>query len=80
MVTAHIARLVAGERVVQLADFASDDPAFAGTMAMDWAIRAADGGTEVTFEARDVPTGIGAVDHAVGLTSSLVNLAEFLER
>lgn len=80
VVTARIARLVTGGRVVQLADFASDDPAFAGTMAMDWAIRAADGGTEVTFEARDVPEGIGALDHAVGLTSSLVNLAAFLAR
>ena len=75
----RIARLVPGERVVQEVDFESDDPAFRGTMRMEWRIRADPDGTVVELEARDVPDGVGARDHAEGLTSSLANLAAYLE-
>lgn len=71
--------IVPGVRVVQEVDFVSDDPAFAGTMTMTWALSAADGGTRVEIRADDVPAGITPEDHAVGLASSLANLAEFLE-
>ena len=67
-------------RVVQAVDFASDDPAFAGTMTMTWDLRAQDGGTLVAIRAVDVPPGISAEDHAAGLSSSLLNLRAFLER
>jgi hypothetical protein len=60
-------------------DFVSDDPAFAGTMTMTWAVRAVDGGTRVEITADDVPDGISADDHAAGLTSSLDNLARYVE-
>ncbi|NIJ19540.1 uncharacterized protein YndB with AHSA1/START domain [Sphingomonas naasensis] len=68
-----------GERVVQSADFESNDPAFAGTMIMEWVLRDLPGGTEVAIECRDVPAGISAEDHAAGLASSLENLAALLE-
>jgi uncharacterized protein YndB with AHSA1/START domain len=70
--------VVPGERVVQAVDFVSDDPAFAGTMTMTWSVRPSDGGTLVEIVAADVPDGIAPVDHAIGLTSSLVNLARHL--
>jgi len=38
---------ISNDRVVQAVDFVSDDPAFAGTMTMTWAVRAVDGGTRV---------------------------------
>ena len=66
-------------RVVQAVNFASDDPGFAGTMTMTWAVTAVDGGTRVEITADDVPDGISAEDHARGLTSSLENLATYLE-
>jgi uncharacterized protein YndB with AHSA1/START domain len=66
-------------RVVQAVDFVSDDPAFAGTMTMTWAVEAVDGGTRVEIIADDVPDGISAEDHAAGLASSLENLAAFVE-
>ncbi|QUQ65141.1 SRPBCC family protein [Kutzneria sp. CA-103260] len=66
-------------RVVQAADFVSDDPAYAGTMTMTWAVTAVDGGTRVEIRADDVPDGISAEDHAVGLASSLANLAAYVE-
>lgn len=79
VVEARFVDLVPGERVVQAVDFESDDPSFAGTMTMTWAVTAVDGGTRVDITAEDVPAGISAEDHAAGLTSSLANLAAHLE-
>jgi 8-oxo-dGTP diphosphatase len=75
----RIARIVPGELLEQHVDFESDDPAFQGTMRMAWRLRRTEDGTVVEFEARDVPEGIRARDHAEGLTSSLSNLAAYLE-
>ena len=72
--------LVPGALVSQAVDFVSDDPAFAGTMVMNWMLRPVPEGTEVTIRAENVPSGISAEDHAEGLASSLENLANFLER
>ncbi|MDQ6616531.1 MAG: SRPBCC family protein [Actinomycetota bacterium] len=66
-------------QVVQAVDFVSDNPEFAGTMTMTWAVTAADGGTRVDITADDVPDGISADDHATGLASSLENLANYVE-
>lgn len=66
-------------RIVQTADFISDDPAFAGTMTIEWMLVSVADGTRVTVAARDVPPGISAEDHVAGLTSTLANLAEFVE-
>lgn len=78
-VAGRFVELIPGERIVQTADFDSDDPAFAGTMTMTWSLRPVSGGTEVTIEAFDVPPGISAEDHAQGMASTLANLAAFLE-
>ena len=67
------------ERIVEEVDFPSDDPAFSGTMTMTWTFAEGDGGTYVTVEATDVPPGIDPDDHAVGLASSLSNLALLVE-
>lgn len=72
------AELVPNVRVVQCVDFESDDPAFAGTMTMTWALRQVADGTEVSFTCENVPAGISAEAHAVGLASSLANLAAFV--
>jgi uncharacterized protein YndB with AHSA1/START domain len=71
--------IVVNERVVQTADFVSDDLAFCGTMTATWSVSAADTGTRVEIVAENVPDGISAEDHAAGLTSSLENLARFVE-
>jgi len=78
-VAGRFVELIPGERIVQTADFESDDPAFAGTMTMIWSLRPVSDGTEVTIEAFDVPPGISAEDHAQGMASTLANLAAFLE-
>jgi uncharacterized protein YndB with AHSA1/START domain len=75
----RIARIVPGERIVQDIDFESDDPAFRGTMRMEWSVHSVDDGTLVEIVARNVPPGVRARDHAAGLTSSLANLSAYLE-
>lgn len=75
----RIAELVPGERIVREVVFDSDDPAFGGTMRMEWSLSGTADGTEVTVQATGVPDAISARDHAAGLTSSLANLAAFLE-
>jgi uncharacterized protein YndB with AHSA1/START domain len=72
--------IVSGERVVQEADFSSDDPAFAGTMTMTWTVADAGAGTRVDIRADNVPEGISATDHVAGMNSSLDNLERFLVR
>ena len=79
VVEARYVDITPGERVVQAVDFQSDDPAFAGTMTMTWAVQQVEGGTRVEIVADDVPDGISAEDHAAGLNSSLDNLAHYLE-
>ncbi|MEA2684891.1 MAG: hypothetical protein QOE93_86 [Actinomycetota bacterium] len=80
VVEARYVDILPDHRVVQAVDFVSDDPAFAGTMTMTWEVTAVEGGTRVDIVADDVPDGISAEDHAKGLSSSLANLADYLER
>ncbi len=80
VVEARFVELVPGARVVQAVDFVSEDPANAGTMTMTWELRPAGDGTRVEIRADDVPAGISPEDHAVGMASSLANLAAYLSR
>jgi uncharacterized protein YndB with AHSA1/START domain len=78
VVEARFIDIVPSQRVVQAVDFVSDDPAFHGTMLMTWEIIPVEGGSRVEIRADDVPDGISADDHAVGLASSLAKLAAHL--
>ncbi len=73
------AELVRPERVVQTAVFQADDPAYAGTMAMTWHLAPNGDGTDVTVTATGVPPGIDQAAHEAGITSSLANLASYVE-
>lgn len=77
----EIAALEPDARVAWRIDFASDDPAFAGTMTMTmtWVLTEVEGGTAVFVRADDVPPGISASDHEAGIASSLANLAAYVE-
>jgi uncharacterized protein YndB with AHSA1/START domain len=80
VVEARFVEIVPGQKVVQAVDFVSGDPAYAGTMIMTWAVAAAGAGTRASIVAEDVPDGISAEDHAAGLSSSLANLAAYVEQ
>ncbi len=79
IVEARFVDIVQNDRVVQEVEFESGDPAFAGRMTMTWSVQAAGDGTLVEFIADDVPIGISAEDHMAGMTSSLQNLARYLD-
>jgi len=70
----RFAAVEAPHRVVEEVDFDSDDPSFAGTMTMTWALDAVEGGTRVTVTATDVPDGISRADHVAAFASTLANL------
>jgi uncharacterized protein YndB with AHSA1/START domain len=71
--------LVPDKRIVELVEFESDDPAFAGAMKITTALFPVSGGTEVTILCENVPSGIQPGDHNKGMTSTLKNLAAFTE-
>jgi uncharacterized protein YndB with AHSA1/START domain len=80
VVEARVVAIVPGVRVVYEVDFVSDDPAYTSTMTMTWEVSAVDGGTRVDIAAEDVPDAVSLEDHAAGLASSLLNLADYLEK
>jgi uncharacterized protein YndB with AHSA1/START domain len=79
VVAARFLELVPDERIVQLIEFVSEDPAFAGTMTMTWTLTPVPGGTRVTVQCENVPEGIRQDDHEAGMRSTLENLAAFTE-
>lgn len=71
--------LVPSKRIVQRIVFESENPAFAGAMTMTWNLDEVSGGTKVTIVCENVPAGIRQEDHEAGMSSTLANLAAFLE-
>jgi uncharacterized protein YndB with AHSA1/START domain len=80
IVEARFIELVPGQQVVLAVDFASDDPAYAGTMTMTWDLTPLGEGTRVDITADNVPDGVSPQDHLAGMTSSLDKLAEYLDQ
>ncbi|SFD02539.1 Uncharacterized conserved protein YndB, AHSA1/START domain [Nocardioides terrae] len=80
VVDARFVEIAPGSRVSYAVRFLSEDPGFAGSMTMTWDLTTVDGGTRVDITATDVPDGITPEDHATGMSSSLDNLARFVER
>jgi len=78
--TGRFLALEPGRRIVQSVEFESIDPAFAGEMRLTWSFEPTTAGTKVTITAEQVPPGISEADHAVGLRSSLENLAKYASR
>ncbi len=73
------AELEAGERVVWLVEFTSDDPDLAGPMRVAWDLEDEDPGTRVTCTCEDIPPWIKLEDNEAGTRSSLDNLAQLVE-
>jgi uncharacterized protein YndB with AHSA1/START domain len=79
VVRGRFLELVPHERIVQLVEFESDDPVFAGEMKLTWTFTAVPGGTHVAIRGENVPAGIRPEDHEAGFRSTLENLAAFVE-
>ncbi len=70
--------LVPARRIVEAVTFETDDPALRGEMTIVVTFEDASGGTRVTFEATNLPTGLKAEDHEAGTKISLDQLALLL--
>ncbi|MBS0502265.1 MAG: SRPBCC domain-containing protein [Proteobacteria bacterium] len=79
IVRVRFAELTPDERIVETAEFESDDPANAGLMTITTTLTPVTDGTKVTVTAENVPAGISEADHRKGMESSLRNLALLLE-
>lgn len=71
--------LVPDTKIVLAGQFDSEDPAFAGEMIQTWYLEAVLEGTKVMIVCEHVPEGIRKEDHDEGLSSTLENLAQFIE-
>jgi uncharacterized protein YndB with AHSA1/START domain len=71
--------LVPYAKIVEVIEFESQDPQFAGEMTMIVSLVDADGGTEVTVLCEDIPKGIRPKDNELGCKESLQKLAAILE-
>ena len=68
----------APRRLVEEADFVSDDPSLTGTMTMTWSLEPVEHGTLVSITATDVPDGISSEDHTLAFASTLSNLDDYV--
>ncbi|ANJ06071.1 SRPBCC family protein [Streptomyces parvulus] len=75
----HFARLVPGERIVEVLEFESADPAFQGAMTMTTTLTDADGGTRVEVVHEGLPDAVPAADNEKGTRMALAKLAALVE-
>ena len=71
--------LVPGERVVQVLEFETDDPAMRGEMTVTLTLTDAGRGTKVLAVHDHVPPGVSPADNEVGWRMSLEKLARLVE-
>jgi len=75
----HFARLVPDERVVEVLEFETDDPALRGEMRMTTTLTDVDGGTDVVVVHEGLPDAVPAADNETGTRMALANLARLVE-
>jgi uncharacterized protein YndB with AHSA1/START domain len=75
----HFAQLVDNERVVELLEFETTDPALQGPMRITFELSDADGGTELRASHEGVPPGVAQADNEKGWHESLGRLAALVE-
>jgi uncharacterized protein YndB with AHSA1/START domain len=71
--------LVPCERIVEVIEFESQDPGFAGEMTITTSFADTGEGTVITVLCQDIPPGIRPEDNEMGTKQSLQNLAALFE-
>src|SRR5436309_3394605 len=72
-------QLVPNERVVEVVEFETADPALRGEMTITITLADADGGTELVAVHDGIPRGLSPADNEAGWRSSLAKLAALVE-
>ena len=75
----YFAELVPNERVVEVDEFETDDPAMRGQMTITTTLTIQEGGTEVTMAFEGLPAGVSPSDNETGTRMALEKLAAFVE-
>jgi uncharacterized protein YndB with AHSA1/START domain len=70
--------LVPDEKIVEVIEFESQDPRFAGEMTMTTSLTDTGEGTEITVLCEDIPAGIRPEDNEVGTQQALQKLATLI--
>jgi uncharacterized protein YndB with AHSA1/START domain len=71
--------LVPGQRVVQVVEFETEDPAMQGEMTVRYTLVEAGDTTYVAAEHENLPPGLSEEDNAIGWRLSLAQLAKLVE-
>lgn len=71
--------LVPGERVVEVDEFETEDPALQGEMTITISLSDAEGGTELVAVHDGLPDVVAPEDNEAGWSESLTRLAAFVE-
>ena len=71
--------LVENERVVEVLEFETTDPAMQGEMRITTTLADSEGGTELVAQHEGLPPGVSLADNELGWTDSLDKLAALLE-
>lgn len=71
--------LVPDQKIVEVTEFESDNPQFAGEMQITTTLADTDEGTQITMIFEGIPPGIRPEDNEIGTTQSLEKLATLLE-
>jgi uncharacterized protein YndB with AHSA1/START domain len=76
---ARFSQLVPGELVVEVDEFETDDPRFAGEMTITITLRDQDASTELVAVHEGVPSGVSPEDNELGWRMALDRLAALVE-
>jgi uncharacterized protein YndB with AHSA1/START domain len=71
--------LVPNQRVVEVVEFETEDPAMRGEMTITYSLTDAEGGTELVAVHEGVPLAVPPADNEAGWRSSLAKLATLVE-
>lgn len=75
----HFAQLVPNERVVEVVEFETRDPALTGEMTITTTLADAEGGTTLLAVHEGLPPGVSAADNEAGWREALEKLAALVE-
>ena len=75
----HFAKLVPNERVVEVDEFETEDPALRGEMTITITLADADGDTNLLAVHDGLPPGVSSADNETGWRMALAKLAAFVE-
>ena len=72
--------LAQDERIVEVDEFETDDPALRGEMTITISLADADGGTDIVAVHEGLPAGLSPADNETGWREALARLAALVER